>query len=110
VLELEFMAFLLGLERQAADGDPSQRDERLDVCRNAQASFLCDHIAWWVPAFAHLLGKEAAGGFYESVCVFAAALIAAERANLHVPVPTTLAQPPAVDQVEECEGCLLNTD
>jgi TorA maturation chaperone TorD len=109
VLELEFMAFLLGLERQASSGDPSQRNDRLEVCRGAQTRFLRDHLAWWIPAFAHLLGKESAGGFYKAVGVFAAALIAAERASLRVPVPTTLAQP-TVGQLEECEGCLLNAE
>ena len=109
VLELEFMAFLLGLELQAGDGDPSKRNDRLEVCRVAQGRFLREHLAWWVPAFAHLLGKESAGGFYEAVSVFAAALIAAERASLHVPVPATLARP-AVGQLDECAGCLHNAE
>ena len=109
VLELEFMAFLLGLERQAEDGDPNQRADRADVCRDAQARFLNEHVAWWMPAFAHLLGRESTGGFYEAAGIFVAALIAAERAILRVPVPTTLSEPaPEVGQIEECGGCQLN--
>ncbi len=45
--ELEFMAFLVGLERQAASGDASVRQQRLEVCRDAQARFLREHVAWW---------------------------------------------------------------
>ena len=56
VLELEFMAHLLGLERQAADEDSDRRAEHLQVCRDAQARFLGEHLAWWTPAFAKLLG------------------------------------------------------
>lgn len=78
-LELEFMAFLLGMERQAAEGDPRRREQRLSVCREAQSRFLQEHLAWWAPAFAKLLGRQDRSGFYSAVGIFLAALIPTER-------------------------------
>jgi TorA maturation chaperone TorD len=107
VLEFEFMALLLSLEHQAAEGDPKWRNERLQVCRDAESRFFREHLAWWVPAFAHLLGKEAGVGcFYEAVSVFVAALIAAERALFDLPEPGPPAQPTRTEP-EACDGCLF---
>ncbi|MEI2723972.1 MAG: molecular chaperone TorD family protein [Verrucomicrobiota bacterium] len=79
VLELEFVAHLLGLERQAAVEDSDRRAEHLQVCRDAQARFLGEHLAWWTPAFAKLLGCANQNGFYAAAGVFLAALIPAGR-------------------------------
>jgi TorA maturation chaperone TorD len=106
-LELEFMAFLLGLERRAADGDLKDRDERLDVCRRAQTRFLREHVAWWVPAFAKLLARENRHGFYAAVADFLAALVPAERALLGVGAASQPAVPSPLEQPEACEGCQL---
>ena len=106
-LELEFMALLLGLERQAADGAANLRQERLSVCRAAQQRFLKEHLAWWVPAFAKLLVKEGGSGFYAAVAVFLAALIPAERALLNVEVESRHVQPSTDERPECCEGCQI---
>lgn len=108
VLELEFMAFLLSLERLAREENSNLRAERLQICRTAQQRFLKDHLAWWVPAFAKLLGRENPSGFYDAVGEFLSALIPAERALLHVnpasqPAPT----PSQPERPEQCEGCQL---
>ncbi len=108
-LELEFMAFLLGLERQAAEGDEDSREDRLEVCRNAQSRFLKEHLAWWLPAFAKLLCKEDRGGYYESVGVFLAALVAAERGILGVSAESRPVAPSPLEEPESCDGCEMSS-
>lgn len=107
MLELEFMAFLIDLERWTAQADASARVERLEVCRSAQQRFLKEHLAWWAPGFSVLLAREAPQGFYVSVGIFLAALIAAERALLGVETPENLAGPSTGERPDECEGCIL---
>ena len=107
VLELEFMAHLLGLERQAAVEDSDRRAEHLQVCRDAQARFLGEHLAWWTPAFAKLLGCANQNGFYAAAGVFLAALIPAERALLRLPPASRPVGPSVVERPELCEGCQL---
>jgi TorA maturation chaperone TorD len=108
VLELEFMASLLGLERQAADGDLERRTDRQQVCRDAQVRFLQEHLAWWVPAFVKLLGKVDQQTFYASAGAFLAALIPTERAFLGVPPASQSVGPSTVERPELCEGCQLS--
>ena len=107
VLELEFMAFLLGLERQAAEEDPSRRPEDQRVCRDAQARFVSEHLAWWTPVFARLLSKANPHGFYAAASAFLAALIPAERALLRLPPASCCVGPSEVERPELCEGCEL---
>jgi len=106
VLELEFMASLLGLERRAHD-DSNLRLQRLSICRDAQSRFLREHLAWWVPAFAKLLNAGNANGFYAAAGNFLAALIPAERGLLGLPPVSRGAAPSTVEQPELCEGCQL---
>lgn len=107
VLELEFMAFLLGLEREAAQGDIACHEERLEVCRSAQRKFLAEHLAWWTPALARLMARQDSHGFYAAAGKFLAALVAAERALLDVSPPEGKATPATIERPEECEGCAL---
>jgi TorA maturation chaperone TorD len=109
-LELEFMAFLLGLERAAAEGGDADRVERGAICREAQRKFLAEHLIWWVPTFARLLSKQDPGGFYDAVSRFLAALMTAERALAGIPVPRVQVTPSTVERPEECSGCLLNVE
>ena len=107
-LELEFMAFLLGLERRAAEGDAAHRAERIAVCRDAQRKFLAEHLIWWVPTFARLLSLQDPGGYYDAVSQFLAALMAAERALTGISPPSGHVAPSTVERPEECSGCLLS--
>ncbi len=108
MLELEFMACLLGLVRHAREDNSVLGDEHLQISQNAQQRFLKEHLGWWAPAFAKLLSRENPNGFYEAVGVFLSAFIPAERALLNVevslqPVPA----PCQPERPEECEGCQL---
>lgn len=107
-LELEFAAFLLGLERAAVESDDAGGLERSLICREALGRFLQEHVIWWVPTFARLLSKQDPGGFYDAVSQFLAALIAAERSLADISAPTGHVAPSAVERPEECAGCLLN--
>lgn len=108
VLELEFMALLLGLEQAAAQSDHPDRIVRRAVCADAYRKFLDEHLIWWVPTFAHLLGKQDPEGYYGVVSTFLAALMAAERSLVRLPVSSGRVAPSTVERPEECEGCLLN--
>jgi len=109
-LELEFMAFLLGLERMAAEGDSTDRVERIAICRDAQQKFLAEHLIWWVPTFARLLSKQDPGGFYDAISQFLAALMTAERTLARIPASLGHVTPSTVERPEECSGCLLNVE
>ncbi len=109
VLELEFVALLIDMERRAADSTGPQAVQRRAVCRAAQRRFLTEHLAWWTPAFARLLVHENPDGFYAAVGNFLAALIAAERAVLRLPMPTAATGPTTIERPEECEGCVLQS-
>ncbi|GMQ80196.1 MAG: hypothetical protein BMS9Abin04_148 [Planctomycetia bacterium] len=109
VIELEFMAVLLGLERQAAETGDAAGGERGHICRGAQRRFLEEHLAWWTPAFARLVERENGTGFYAAVASFLAALIPAERALLDVEVAAHDVAPTRLERSEECEGCQLGS-
>ena len=107
VLELEFVACLLGLERQAAQSDDPLGAEQAATCRDALARFVREHLCWWSPTFAVLLAKEAGGGYYHDVGVFLAALVPALRSLLDVPAPAlpSAVAPSSAPRPEECEQC-----
>lgn len=107
-LELEFMAFLLGLERAAIESDNAEGAERSAICRDAQRKFLAEHLVWWAPTFARLLSRQDPGGFYDAASQFTAALMTAERALVGIAKPLGQVAPSAVERPEECSGCLLN--
>jgi TorA maturation chaperone TorD len=106
-IELEFMARLLGLERQAEESRSADSGDRAEICRQAQALFLREHLAWWSPAFARLLSRENPDSYYAAVGDFLAALIPAERALLGVDATREIARPMAIERPEECDGCLV---
>jgi TorA maturation chaperone TorD len=105
VLELEFMAFLQGLERRAAQDEVNSLNQR--ICHSAQQKFLSEHLAWWTPAFARLLCRENPHGFYAAAGRFLAALIPIERARLGVEPPGRPAAPMPIERPDTCEGCQL---
>lgn len=107
VLQLEFMAFLFGLELRAVASDDDRRDERIAICREARKKFFREHLAWWAPAFAHLLAREAGSGFYRQAAQLLAALLTTERAQYGLPTPQQNAQPSTQERPDECEGCSL---
>jgi TorA maturation chaperone TorD len=123
VLELEFMAWLIGKTLYASQhGDADQ----VRVCRDAQVSFFRDHFAWWTPAFALALRRKADGmddmateqsltlppqSFQGAIGAFLAAFVPAERGILGISPPTELAAPVAGEEESQTDcGLCSNTD
>lgn len=109
VLELEFMAFLIGLERQASEASPTPDSESIEVCRGAQARFLQEHLAWWVPTFAKLLSKENPNSFHAAVGKLLSALIPAERGLLGIPCNFQSVGPRSPELPDACDDCILQS-
>ena len=107
VLELEFMALLLDMERRAIQHDLPNGCDKAVVCHDAQSRFLKEHLAWWAPAFCKLLARESSGGFYEGVALLLAAFVPAERSLLGIEAATRTVSPSAAERPDECEGCML---
>jgi TorA maturation chaperone TorD len=105
VQELEFMAVLIGLTRHAEQAEFSLLAQRVSVCRRAQERFLREHLGWWAPAFALLLSREAAGGYYAATADFLAALMTAERTLFDLPPVTPAAAPTNIEPPDACNGC-----
>jgi DMSO reductase family type II enzyme chaperone len=81
--ELEFMSALALKEAWALD----QRDrDGLGVTRDAQRTFLVDHLARWGGAFAARLAQTAAPGFYPAAAALLEAWLGDECARLGVTV------------------------
>jgi TorA maturation chaperone TorD len=106
-LELEFMAFLLMKKRlaSAAAGGDNEGAERARVCAEAEAAFIRDHLAWWVPSFAAGLRRKASQGFYAALGRVLAALMPLERRRLGVPPPRVPLQAMSPEPPEEQAGC-----
>ncbi len=110
--ELEFLAWLVAKERHALSQTGDEWSERADICRDAQRSFLTEHLAWWVPAFAHALGERSRSldpqpALHAALSAALAAFVPVERALLGIDPPDVLAQPKLDEDESEvgCEGC-----
>lgn len=56
-LEIEFVAFL---QQKLALAIESGEAEHVNICREALAAFVRDHIAWWMPTFAGCVKRRIA--------------------------------------------------
>jgi TorA maturation chaperone TorD len=115
-LELEFMAWLNTKMLYAMEQGDTDNE---NLCRDAQMSFLDEHLAWWTTAFALALRRKADGikdereltsppqSFQGAVGVLLAAFIAAERGFLGIAAPTNLVAPREGGDSQGCDtiGC-----
>ena len=102
-VELEFMAHLIQKELVAA-GAPKLH-QKAPICREAQQKFFEAHLAWWVPAFAGLLGMAAPGGAYKAIARALACFIPCERGVLRVQPVHDLGRPKTELDPEGEEQC-----
>lgn len=78
-IELEFLHFLCLKEAYAlAHHGP----EQVELCRDAEAKFLMEHLLSWAPSFAKRLQGVAGDGFYKHVGSLMAAFLSTEAARL----------------------------
>lgn len=74
-VELEFMHVLTYKEAYAMR---HHGPEKARVCREAQRTFLDEHLGRWAPVFARRLGRKAGSGFYKALAELASAFLAFE--------------------------------
>ncbi len=87
-VECEFMSALCAKEAYAqAQGDKGNAD----ICFDAERTFLRDHLARWLPAFARHVEEADADGFFGALARFADAFVKAECSYFDVHAgPATL--------------------
>lgn len=105
--ELEFMHILALKEAYALErGIP----EQVEVCVEAQAKFVRDHVGRWLELLAQAIAKTAPETLYARVAQCTAQWVAADAARLGVtPEMPTLrgAKPTPLDPVYSCAGCAV---
>lgn len=75
-VQCEFMSALASREAYAERNDPEA--EACLIIRDAQQTFLVDHLGRWLPAFGHRVVEADPDGFYGAVVVFADAFLQSE--------------------------------
>ena len=110
--ELEFLAWLVAKERHALAQEGDLWIDRARTCRDAQRNFVAEHLAWWVPAFAHALGDRARSLeprslLHEALAKALSAFVPVERALLGIDPPDELACPQSDEEKsgDDCAGC-----
>ncbi len=100
--ELEFMAFLAAKESVFPG-------EGADICRDASAKFLRDHLGHWTPAFCARLARRAEGGLYEQLARLLKAWMSAEMKHHGIDpgdLRTLDLKPPSFDpETSDCSTC-----
>lgn len=74
-IELEFLHFLCFKEAYALE---HHGPEQVELCRDAEAKFLKEHLLPWAPSFAKRLQGAAGGGFYKQLGTLMAAFLSTE--------------------------------
>ena len=78
-IELEFLHFLCFKEAYALK---HHGPEQVEVCRDAEAKFLTDHMLRWAPSFAKRLQGAAGSGFYNSLGILMVTFLSTEAGRL----------------------------
>ncbi|MBI3327120.1 MAG: molecular chaperone TorD family protein [Nitrospinae bacterium] len=106
-VELEFMYVLAYKEAYALERDAM---DRAQLCVEAEAKFLQEHLGRWGPLFARLLGKGAHDGFYRGLAQGLDAFLGMELARFEIdPLPLMQPQPAPLPRGAEpaCDECPL---
>lgn len=107
-VECEFLSVLCAKE---AWGEQAGNRDLAETCSDAQRLFLRDHLAKWLPAFAHRVEAADAAGFYGQAASLASAFIHDECRRFDIEIgPQWLQLRPADperDSTIDCEtaGC-----
>lgn len=107
-VECEFMSVLSVKE---AHGRVVGNDEWIERCVQAQRAFLKDHLACWLPAFAHRVGESGVDPFYSALGRLAGEIIALDCERFRLPLgPRWLALRPRDQEGETTISCLDAAD
>ncbi|MCP4245780.1 MAG: hypothetical protein GY778_01905 [bacterium] len=102
-VECEFMGALCDKEAYAIRTADA---EHVEVCLDAQRSFLRDHLACWLPGFAHRVDRADSGGLYGALARFAGGFITAECDRFEIrPGPKTLKLRPTDPVADRSIAC-----
>jgi TorA maturation chaperone TorD len=103
--ELEFMAYLALHEAHAR---AQHEISHLEICRDSQRKFLCDHLGRWAPLFAEILSRTTSHAYYLLGARLLDAFLAEEVRMLDVaPVKVTSPNPSHLSaaQALDCAAC-----
>ncbi len=106
-VELEFMHILTLKETYALMGG---KEDEAAICQEAQASFLRDHLAHWLPLFAQSIASNGGVQPYLTLARLTQAFVAAEAATMQVEtdtLPLHAVQHTPFDPDFTCAGCAL---
>jgi putative dimethyl sulfoxide reductase chaperone len=93
--ELEFVGTLHAREAYAREMEIA---DAVEVCQDARARFVGEHLNSWLPALADRLQSQARLAFYPGVCQFAIALLASESVSVpNAPAGSAWTPMPSVD-------------
>lgn len=96
--ECEFMSVLCSKEAHALMLD---EEEKIDVSVNAERTFLKDHLAGWLPAFAHRIEEADYSTFYTSIAQFAKLFIEVECDQFDIQSGPTILELNPADPVKD---------
>jgi TorA maturation chaperone TorD len=100
-VELEFLAYLAHLEARAAE---EGREEPREVARQAQRSFLRDHLGRWTPALFERMEARAPEGFYRRLALRARAELDRLCREIDVRPHVSLGEPAGAVPLVASEG------
>lgn len=108
-VQLEFVAFLLQKEAHALS---KKEKKHADICGKARAKFLKEHLAVWIPAFAHAVNLKGTGGYYDVLVRHLEAFVAFDAASLKILEGDSPAAVPVMDEaeIEPCTSCIGGTN
>lgn len=95
--ELEFLAFLVAKQLEAAEAEES---ERVEVCREAEDAFLRDHLGRWFPGFCRAVARETGSRIYRLLALIGERLVVAELAARGIEPATLPIRRPRPTSVE----------
>ncbi len=107
-VELEFMQFLCLKEAYAVAREHPQ--EKLALCRGAQAKFLGEHLGCWAFGFVRKLEEKAGDSVYGLMGEMLALFLAAEMRTLGLEpgeMSGPLSQEPFDDEPAGCQACIF---
>ncbi len=101
--ECEFMSVLCSKEAYAIEHSDQ---ENAEICRDAQRTFLRDHLARWLPAFAHRTREADTDGLYGALASFADEFVKTECSHFDVHAgPATLQLRPPDPELDTSISC-----